>query len=412
MTATFSGNCAKPTVAVIDLTLDDEVSNTPKRNSVPKPAPIDVYATNDMLQSNAGHQFINSVQLASYPSTSTIARGVEDDPDITFVGQVETPKCSPDQLNMWHAHLTKAADSAYDVLFAAEGNECTYKTAAYANKAAVEVLLRAGRALGATVFATSSSVGISSLLHKEATSVQSGPLTSQHVSQQITVPDVAEDQFVLMRLKTGEMVGVSRPALQRIVDRAIHEEFTGRIYKLKQSISLDDEPTVRNHKRLYSHHALSRKRRAMLNRMHEDNQVAQALRGRNAPGDHWGDPQRQRGRYFSAPLSGGIHRSRKSRQRHGSNLHYLNAQSKRSAPGQHAGPAGHHAGGRSMIMPHQAFSGAGAQKSTPLTSETNRGFAMLERMGWRQGGGLGTDGNGRVDPVEARTRSYRTGIGH
>ncbi|CDF39597.1 G-patch conserved protein [Chondrus crispus] len=46
----------------------------------------------------------------------------------------------------------------------------------------------------------------------------------------------------------------------------------------------------------------------------------------------------------------------------------------------------------------------------PLAS-SNRGFAMLEKMGWKQGEGLGTNKEGMTEPLEPQQRSKRTGLG-
>ena len=42
---------------------------------------------------------------------------------------------------------------------------------------------------------------------------------------------------------------------------------------------------------------------------------------------------------------------------------------------------------------------------------SNKGFKMLSKMGWSEGGGLGKDQQGRVEPVRAEARSERAGLG-
>ena len=42
---------------------------------------------------------------------------------------------------------------------------------------------------------------------------------------------------------------------------------------------------------------------------------------------------------------------------------------------------------------------------------SNKGFKMLSRMGWSEGGGLGKDQQGRVEPVRAEVRTERAGLG-
>ena len=42
---------------------------------------------------------------------------------------------------------------------------------------------------------------------------------------------------------------------------------------------------------------------------------------------------------------------------------------------------------------------------------SNKGFKMLSKMGWSEGGGLGKDRQGRVEPVRAEVRAERVGLG-
>ena len=42
---------------------------------------------------------------------------------------------------------------------------------------------------------------------------------------------------------------------------------------------------------------------------------------------------------------------------------------------------------------------------------SNKGFKMLSKMGWSEGGGLGKDRQGRVEPVRAEGRAERVGLG-
>ncbi|KAK2571251.1 RNA-binding protein 10 [Acropora cervicornis] len=41
----------------------------------------------------------------------------------------------------------------------------------------------------------------------------------------------------------------------------------------------------------------------------------------------------------------------------------------------------------------------------------NIGNQMLKAMGWTEGSGLGRDGQGIVDPIEAKMRSQNAGLG-
>ncbi|VDM76442.1 unnamed protein product [Strongylus vulgaris] len=44
-------------------------------------------------------------------------------------------------------------------------------------------------------------------------------------------------------------------------------------------------------------------------------------------------------------------------------------------------------------------------------NETNKGFRLLQSMGWKEGEGLGKEGRGRQDPVESALRKDRQGLG-
>jgi pSer/pThr/pTyr-binding forkhead associated (FHA) protein len=48
---------------------------------------------------------------------------------------------------------------------------------------------------------------------------------------------------------------------------------------------------------------------------------------------------------------------------------------------------------------------------TVAIDKTNKGFAMLAKMGWRQGDGLGKDGHGRAEPIHVEQRAERAGLG-
>lgn len=51
-------------------------------------------------------------------------------------------------------------------------------------------------------------------------------------------------------------------------------------------------------------------------------------------------------------------------------------------------------------------------EAKPL-GEENKGFKMLQAMGWGgSGGGLGAMGQGTATPLSVQTRQGRTGLGH
>lgn len=47
----------------------------------------------------------------------------------------------------------------------------------------------------------------------------------------------------------------------------------------------------------------------------------------------------------------------------------------------------------------------------PAQDEENKGNKLLKKMGWKEGTGLGTEGEGRVDPVQALLFAQGAGIG-
>ncbi|KAK6109232.1 G-patch domain family protein [Brugia pahangi] len=49
--------------------------------------------------------------------------------------------------------------------------------------------------------------------------------------------------------------------------------------------------------------------------------------------------------------------------------------------------------------------------STKVLNESNRGFNMLQRMGWKQGTGLGRKEDGITEPVISEVRPNRAGLG-
>mmetsp|Transcript_39016 Transcript_39016/g.63221 ORF Transcript_39016/g.63221 Transcript_39016/m.63221 type:complete len:803 (+) Transcript_39016:408-2816(+) len=64
---------------------------------------------------------------------------------------------------------------------------------------------------------------------------------------------------------------------------------------------------------------------------------------------------------------------------------------------------------RSQSMPKA--SPAVVVSGSPL-DESNVGFGLLKRMGWRDGDGLGADGSGRVDPVGVHFKADKAGLGY
>ena len=52
-----------------------------------------------------------------------------------------------------------------------------------------------------------------------------------------------------------------------------------------------------------------------------------------------------------------------------------------------------------------------AALATPLTAETSKGYALLAKLGWNKGSGLGRDGRGVAEPLAPTARTARAGLG-
>lgn len=50
-------------------------------------------------------------------------------------------------------------------------------------------------------------------------------------------------------------------------------------------------------------------------------------------------------------------------------------------------------------------------KGEPIDA-TNKGFTLLQKMGWKEGEGLGKDGGGRKEPIQNVKLRGRGGLGH
>jgi len=49
--------------------------------------------------------------------------------------------------------------------------------------------------------------------------------------------------------------------------------------------------------------------------------------------------------------------------------------------------------------------------SSDIVQNSNPGFKLLQKMGWKEGQGLGKENSGIVDPVQALVNDGRTGLG-
>ena len=57
------------------------------------------------------------------------------------------------------------------------------------------------------------------------------------------------------------------------------------------------------------------------------------------------------------------------------------------------------------------MSKANGQGGGGKLDESNKGHRMLQKMGWTEGRGLGKEGAGIVEPVQAEPKQTRAGIG-
>ncbi|KAG6591111.1 G patch domain containing protein [Phytophthora cinnamomi] len=60
---------------------------------------------------------------------------------------------------------------------------------------------------------------------------------------------------------------------------------------------------------------------------------------------------------------------------------------------------------------HLLSSAGGVSVRKVWLPETNRGYQMLKCMGWRESGGLGPAGDGKVTPVATTFKTDRAGVG-
>lgn len=64
-----------------------------------------------------------------------------------------------------------------------------------------------------------------------------------------------------------------------------------------------------------------------------------------------------------------------------------------------------------QTMAHMLSSSKGVSMRKVWLPETNRGYQMLKSMGWRENGGLGPDGDGKVTPIATTFKTDRAGVG-
>lgn len=65
---------------------------------------------------------------------------------------------------------------------------------------------------------------------------------------------------------------------------------------------------------------------------------------------------------------------------------------------------------RINVLCHFTFSGFVGENAQPI-SENNIGNRMLQNMGWTPGSGLGRDGKGLAEPIQAMQRPKGLGLG-
>ena len=58
--------------------------------------------------------------------------------------------------------------------------------------------------------------------------------------------------------------------------------------------------------------------------------------------------------------------------------------------------------------PYEKTEAAHLEKSI---DQKNKGFKMLQKMGWSEGKGLGKESKGRIEPIPVATKNDRSGLG-
>ena len=70
------------------------------------------------------------------------------------------------------------------------------------------------------------------------------------------------------------------------------------------------------------------------------------------------------------------------------------------------------ASGAGLSAPNSSSAAGGSDlKSAPKVSDSNIGNKMLQKMGWKDGQGLGKKGQGRTEIIIAEQRTMGSGLG-
>lgn len=266
--------------------------------------------------------------------------GKDDDEEIKFVGEFHASyrRAEVDHLRRL---ILEEVENAFTKLISAEGNACEYQSRLFTDWRAICVLETAARIMGA-----------------EASLEEHAPKCTS-VYNYRRIDDKNRPRSVIMFLKRGELVRITRAALQRFIGCCVEEVFTERDIRQRECIVVEDDhtppdPTTSNPN-------------ANMHVIH--------------PRAKLGESEEGQGNVHDLPC----HRS--------------SAISKRA---QHvAASVKNKAVQKAPRAPICDMQGLGP----------TRGLALLQRMGWQRGTGLGARKDGRLDPIQVSARRRRAGVG-
>lgn len=406
-----AGFSSASTSVVIDLTIDEDDNNN--TNLI---AHIPLLPDDDILY----------IPPPPQPHTATITTTGSND-EIEFVGEVKNTYTET-ELQDWRSSLWQVCDHAYTILSAAEGDKCTHCTRKFKDRRAFRVLTRTASVIGARFHLVSPSSNNSKKSNATTTTIttcddddddgsKSTTCETEDDCHIVQVDDEDEDSAVEemcveMTLDIGEMVRVSRDGLRRHVLKSVNEEFTGiRNEPLRACVVLSDDEEVNvNH---------NRKNRSANNEGHR-------RKGNSMKGGKFrkGKGRRSHQQERNNNFRGGGGRIRKA-TRTKPKLRVKSKVSNTVTDGilRAAARVNEIAIRRAIDNEDEGSAIDVVVDSVDGDDEgTNSGdgksnfiggvgAALLQKMGWRKGEGLGANGDGRKEPIRANVRQRRAGVG-